>query len=400
MINSLIKRFFYLFLAGICFIVILGSILFISSLLIRGNTLNFTANTSFFVSLSLLVILIIYTFSTWLKIGRDPIYTLIPRYEPPEDVSPAFTYYLYNEMADYKMLSCIILDLVMKGYLEIEIEKNKPPYLKRKKRAGIELPYEENLLLETLIGFSGPCPLDERSAVLLEDIRNRIENRFIMKRSKYTVGNERYVIPAVLITLALSIIPALSSSNLLLSIFINICFLMFFVVLTGIVHDPIKKIITGFTNIFIFIMLIFIASLYDLKRGGNMLPYATFSLTQLFFLISLWVTAFYISLIRNVTPLGKKTFEYLNGFKEFLKTAEINRIIASNPIDKERIFCEYLPYASAMDLHNEWMKKSSLVLSSAALKLFMANTRSTDIASYRLKDIFQIIDNRGSNLKR
>lgn len=212
-----------------------------------------------------------------------------------------------------------------------------------------------------------------------------------MRRNKYTVGNEAYVIPAIFIILVLSCL-----SLDMLYVCMNICFTIFFMAVTSIVHTPVKKIIAGITSIFVFIIIIFIGSLYE----GKNLHYAGFSLTQLFYFIGLWVTVFYISLIRNVTPLGKKTFEYLNGFREFLKTAEINRIIASDPKDKERVFCEYLPYAFAMDLYSQWMKKFTYILSKAAIDQHLASMRDVDAVSYRLRDIFQIIDNRGSNLKR
>lgn len=110
-----------------------------------------------------------------------------------------------------------------------------------------------------------------------------------MRRNKYTVGNEAYVIPAIFIILVLSCL-----SLDMLYVCMNICFTIFFMAVTSIVHTPVKKIIAGITSIFVFIIIIFIGSLYE----GKNLHYAGFSLTQLFYFIGLWVTVFYISLIR------------------------------------------------------------------------------------------------------
>lgn len=46
------------------------------------------------------------------------------------------------------------------------------------------------------------------------------------------------------------------------------------------------------------------------------------------------------------------------------------------------------------------MKNFTYILSKAAIDQHLASMRDVDAVSYRLRDIFQIIDNRGSNLKR
>ena len=90
-------------------------------------------------------------------------------------------------------------------------------------------------------------------------------------------------------------------------------------------------------------------------------------LCLVFYIVALWGLDYYIKLIPNVTPLGRDIFEHLNGFKKYIKTAEVNRFAASNPMDEERIFCEYLPYAYAMGLQNQWIKKFTNTLSQATI---------------------------------
>ena len=70
-------------------------------------------------SLALFIYLIRYFIVTWRKVGRDPVYPDVAYYEPPKDISPAFAYYLYNKTIDAKLITCILLDLTMKGCIEI-----------------------------------------------------------------------------------------------------------------------------------------------------------------------------------------------------------------------------------------------------------------------------------------
>ncbi len=374
----------FLFLSLFCFLFILTAIILVVNIFARANTLSPSANSSFITALFLLVVLIIYTFTTWLIIGRDPVYLLVPRYAPPEDISPAFAYYLYNEMVDVRLLSCIILDLAMKGYIKIETKgtgNSAKIYLTRLKHPEWDTPYEEKVLIEELFDYTAPTPLDRSIAKRLAVMKNKIENRFIMRRDNYIIGNEIYIIPAVLIAVALGVLPPLAVSNIFAAI-INVCFTIFFVVATGVVHEPRKKIIAGIVNTLIFIIAAF---------ADKHLHYAGFSYTQLFYLIGIWITVFYISLIRNVSPLGRKTFEHLNCFKQYIKIAEINRIAASDPTDEERIFCEYLPYAFAMDLYNQWMEKYTYILSKATLEQCVAPIDNINMVSYKLEDIFKII---------
>ena len=356
-----------------------------------------TYRTIFKLSMSLFIILVVYTLGTWFLIGRDPYYLALPQTEPPKNVSPAFAYYLYNEMADAKLLSCIILDLVMQGYLEIQTKGTglfTKVILNRKKRVQQEyIPPEEVLLLERLFDYSGSCVLDrsdENLSIRFGEIRNLIENRFIIRRNPYVKGNQKYNVIALIIVFALGVIPSLFYSTPILT-FINICFFVFFVVATGIVHNPYKKVIAGIINTLVFFGFCAFVELYE------NLPYIykEFSFTQLFFLIGLWIVAFYTSLIRNVTPSGKKLFEELNGFKKYLKTAELGRIYSSNPLEAERIFCEYLPYAFAMEMHNPWMEKFSKIVSSAALEQCIAGIGSMYIVAHNLTDIiYSYLSNR------
>ena len=315
---------------------------------------------SVLLSFALFVFLIIYAVLSWLKVGRDPAYSNIPRYEPPEGISPAFTYYLYNKITGPQFMACILLDLAMKGYIEIQTEKgmfgSTQLSLLRKKPTGEGLPAEEKLVFDRMFAFCGGdvCSLDYTAGVMLNAIMRQM-NKVLSKESKaYIIGNGSYITKAIIIVACLGILPFIFISPE--AIFINLHFAVFFVVFPAIAKNPIIK----------FIIRLFFIAFYSPFWIGMISSPGSF-LCLVFYIVALWGLDYYIKLIPNVTPLGRDIFEYLNGFKKYIKTAEVNRFAASNPMDEERIFCEYLPYAYAMGLQNQWIKKFTNTLSQATI---------------------------------
>ncbi len=320
------------------------------------DSLSFSVLFSF----ALFVFLVIYAVLSWLKVGRDPVYSNIPRYEPPQGISPALTYFLYNKMADSKFISCILLDLAMKGYIEIQTKKGTfgsvTVGLLRKKPSDETLPLEERIILNKLFGFAGGdmCVLDFTTGVMLNAIIKQLHKSFTEESKAYIVGNGSYILKAVIIVACLGIVPFIFISPS--AIFINLHFSVFFVVFPFITKNPLFKIL----------IRICIIGFYSLFWMGMINSPSAF-LCLIFYIAALWGLGYYIQLIPNVTPLGRDIFEKLNGFKKYIETAEVNRVAASNPEDEERIFCEYLPYAFAMGLENQWMKKFTNTLSQATI---------------------------------
>ena len=311
-------------------------------------------------SFALFIFLIIYAVGSWLKVGRDPVYPDIAYYEPPKDISPAFTYFLYNKMADSKFIACILLDLAMKGYIEIQTEKgtfgSTQVSLLRKKSASEDLPQEEKMILNKLFGFAGGdvCNLDYTTGVMLNAIIKQLHKSFTEESKAYIIGNGSYIIKAVIIVALLGIVPFIFISPS--AIFINLHFSVFFVVFPFIAKNPLFKIL----------IRICIIGFYSLFWMGMINSPSAF-LCLVFYIASLWGLGYYMQLIPNVTPLGRDIFEKLNGFKKYIKTAEVNRFAVSNPMDEEKIFCDYLPYAFAMGLENQWIKKFTNTLSQATI---------------------------------
>lgn len=81
----------------------------------------FRDNRAVFAGLiGLLAIVAYYTFH-WDRSGRDPeAGTIIPRFKPPEGFSPAAARYVHKMAYDRKAFSAAVINMAVKGYLEIE----------------------------------------------------------------------------------------------------------------------------------------------------------------------------------------------------------------------------------------------------------------------------------------
>ena len=299
----------------------------------------------------LLLILSIYCFVTWLMVGHDPFYPAVPQYKPPKDISPAFLCYLKGGSLP-KILTCTILSLAMKGNIKIEEQEKSFLFMKYRKtvlflqkKDMTELSRDEEILVLDLFP-SFACNYFRLNNLnggnKLRKTGKKIKELFDSKKENYIISNGYYAAGAILLLLALILFSDYHSIEfIILKVFlISILSLIY-------LHNKLKAII----------LILFIIFLL----GKEML------------LVAAIITYIYIKLIPNVKPLGQEVFEYVKGFEKYVNTAEAHRFELSEPIDPERIFCDYLAYAYAIGLHNKWVKKFSKILSQLTVEENMSS---------------------------
>lgn len=317
-------------------------------------------------SLAMFTILIGFFAFTWFTMGKDPYYVNITQYEPPQGISPAFMYYLETQLIDSKLFTSLILDLVMKGYIEVTqtdgILSKTQLVRKREPALNDDLPFEEKKAMSILL--SAPTlTLDKSAAKKFEELREALVSNsstihsFKQQAKRYIVSNKSCIAIAIILVLLLGTVPFILQGPDL--IFVNLHFSIFFLGFTLPFHKILTKIIWA---------CIFTLFYSGFWFGSGALSNPSLLLCQVIFLVSTWSLTFYATLIRNVTPEGKSLFELINGFKKYMKTAEVHRVAASNPVEMEKIFCAYLPFAFALGLHNKWIKKFSRVLDQATIE--------------------------------
>ncbi len=107
------------------------------------------------------LLLLLYYFITWARHGRDPDRpTVIPLFEPPDDLSPASVAMVMKGGFDNDQITPAMISLAVKGHLRIDEKKEdvllglfkKETYTIVKLKGGSDLPKEEQELLNRMFG--------------------------------------------------------------------------------------------------------------------------------------------------------------------------------------------------------------------------------------------------------
>ena len=335
-------------------------------------------------ALILLAVLCTYLIMTWIAVGIDPSYLIVPQYEPPQNISPAFIRYVCEPEIDTTVISCTLLDLALKGYIEIKENKSffaiDKATITLKNRDTKNLSEEEILLIKRLFpGRNDTFVLGPSTARQWEPIRKEINKLFKQQAKKYIISNSSYIKMAVCFVAALGTLPFICMGKLGMPLlFINLHFAVFFS-LASIIHSRMGiKIVLG-AVITAFYSTFWVT--FCLQEGQ---PAAL--VCCMAYLLGMWALSFYVPLIRNVTNEGRELLTRIYGFKKYMKIAEVNRVYASDPTKAEQIFCAFLPFAFAFGLENKWMKKFESVLSKATLDRCTAAAGGTRFISKGLSN--------------
>jgi uncharacterized membrane protein len=259
----------------------------------------------------------IYLFRRWRRTGRDPegLGTVVARYSPPKNLTPAETGVIIDEKVDMKDISATIIDLAVRGYLTIKDEKSK--LLSFKKNFAFTLvkngyanggklkPHEKKILdvmfegrgvvtLETLVdthAFHGNLK------GIRSDLYAQSVNSGFFKKNPETV-RAKYL---------------------------------------GI---GVAGMVLGFIGLFM------AAPIISFVTGplGAMALFAAIVVAGVLFL-------FFAKAMPAKTEQGMETWDHARGFKEYLKTAEKYRLEWQ---EKEKIFETFLPYAMVFNVVDQW----------------------------------------------
>src|SRR5258708_8390281 len=163
-------------------------------------------NSATIIGLAGLALVLIYYVVVWSMVGRDPSHgSIVPLYEPPDNMSPAAMRYLERMGFDMKAFTAAIMNLAAKGYLTINRDESHTYRLIRKAGYGVvesKLSSDEQLLARKLFENGATVRLDKSSYSLLDGARKALNNSLQGAMEKiYFVTNSRYLWPGVALTL-------------------------------------------------------------------------------------------------------------------------------------------------------------------------------------------------------
>ncbi len=254
-----------------------------------------------------LILLLAYYIPVWLKHGEDPDEGIIvTRYEPPQGFSPASLRYIQQMYYDNKVMTAAIVNLAVKGYLEIK-KKGKTHSIKKIDQRGLRplLAAGETELYAALFKDDDVVTLKQFNHELLG--KARIEHMRSLKKDynqKYFRGNGALNIPAIVIVLLATGL-SLSAGN-----------------------GPTFLVIA--TVILMFVIMVFFAII-----------------------------------MKRPTMRGRKLLDEMLGFKDYLEIAEKEELNLRNPPEKTpELFESYLPFALALGVDQQWSERFASLLAS------------------------------------
>ncbi|MBO4708008.1 MAG: DUF2207 domain-containing protein [Elusimicrobiaceae bacterium] len=255
-------------------------------------------------SLNILPILImffmlIYCYFVWSKYGKDPKGPFVTEYDPPREITPAFAKYILNRQKpiDFSYVTITLINLAMKGYIKISKYKGEICCIPLKGTDYNDLTEEDKIIYENLFAYSPQLVLDNTSATYIQNAFKKMIDRMIVKGEDFFHANV-YHVSIPLGILLLSFLMIFTSQNQFAAYIAKFCF--------GIS-------LVSFGLLFMF--------------------------------------------IDNIAPKYIKLYCRLMGFRQYMLIAEQGRVHFSNPFDRERLFCDYLPYAYAFGMEKQLIAK-------------------------------------------
>jgi len=327
-----------------------------------------------------LVLVFIYLFGAWEKVGKDPAKgTIIPLFDPPEGLSPAAMRYLMHMGYDNKCLTATIINMGVKGLLKVE-EKDKKYTLVRQKTDTSQLAPEEKEVWTPLLKRRASVELEQSNHASIGSAIDRLKKSLASEFEKrYFLTNRKYIIPGAVLSLV-----ALLCAGLLFATGLGekVGFVFMCVWLSGwsvgvimlwwVAFSAWRAVLTGrdlVSNLVGALFISLFAVPFSIGEGFGLWMLVTCSSVWMPVLLVAAVVmnfAFY-HLMKAPTLGGRRLMDKVEGFRMYLRTAERRQLnLLHGPERTPELFEKYLPFALALDVENEWAEGFADVLQQAS----------------------------------
>ncbi len=251
------------------------------------------------------LLLLAYYIPVWRKYGRDPEEGLIvTRYAPPKGFSPASLRYIRQMYYDDKVMTAAVVNLAVKGYLEIK-KRGKSHWLIKRDTEELKPPLAagEQELYDGLFISSNKIELDDKNHAVLGKARGAHRKSLVKDyKQHYFKTNMTLNIPAILIVLGSTLVA------------------------------------------------------FNIGRGPT--PFVIAAIV-----LSFLTLAMFAIIMKRPTIRGRKLLDEMLGFKDFLEIAEKDELNLRNPPQKTpELFEIFLPFALALGVDQQWSERFATIL--------------------------------------
>jgi uncharacterized membrane protein len=323
-----------------------------------------------------------YYFFAWRRFGKDPESgTIIPRFEPPDGLSPAAVRFIRLMSFDNKGFSAALINMAVKGYLTIDDESGSYRLVKNHDGDFENLANGERRAAKRLFSKGDIVDLKNHNHELLARCVSSLRESLRVEYEKvYFKRNTGLFLLGLGLSIALIIFSGSTGKDPTLFIRGVIQAMLSGGIVFVILHfwgdeiDPAfgasplssirsKMSATSIVKIGLFSIVIMFNSAIAVSTSlfSNAIQSICFAL-----LGGLNVVFFF--LLKTPTLAGRPIIDEIEGFRQYLSVAEEVRLNKLNPPEKTpELFERYLPYALALDVENEWSERFSTLLTLASM---------------------------------
>ncbi|PPJ47584.1 DUF2207 domain-containing protein [Rhizobium sp. KAs_5_22] len=322
-----------------------------------------------------------YYLRSWIAVGRDPeAGVMVPRWDPPEGISPALVNYIDNKGFSgegWTALSASLLDLAVKGYVVLDDLERSIVVNRTDKPVRGKLPAGLASLIEAIGGPGDSLTIDKANGKRVQSVGKKFRDAIEKEhRGKYYRGNGGYIFGGVALSVAalaaLLIFGSLTEDTigLLFAPVVISAFLGGFAVRLG------RGVRRGAPLVVRIISIVGLAIL-----GFVAVAMSLVSLLAIFIDLSevhqisvlvavggiVLLNALFFFLMGAPTPVGRKLMDGIEGLRTYLTLAEKDRLnMQGAPKMSPQHFETLLPYAVALGVEKPWTETFDIWLASAA----------------------------------
>ena len=305
-----------------------------------------------------------YYLCAWFLVGRKPRrQAAVVRYEPPPGLSPAAARYVFTMGCDGRTLAAILAQLSARRVISISPGKDAI-YLKDLTNDGIVphgLPAEEEFVFRRLVRWNGPVRLEKPDRELVSDIEMALKSgpcaRYFNRHFGWmTAGFLAAGAAASWEGAATGVFGPGRLENWLVAAMTGVTVAVLAMAgayMWGSNLQAVRLSLRGLYRrrtvlLLLALVLLFPAMWYLLVRTTEP-EFGAFTLSLIL------ISTFAAPALTNYTAEGREALAQALSFRQFLQTAEQDRLDRLNPAGREAQADEqYLPYAIALDVREGW----------------------------------------------
>ncbi len=337
------------------------------------------------------VLVLGYYLAAWRAVGRDPAGgAIIPRFHPPDGVSPALANYIYRwgfGREKWRAFTAAALSLAVRGLIRFDDSDGKLTLQSthRRLQGGFQaLPHGEGVILAWVNRQGGTAKIDRAhgsevatvGSEFTASIEGENRNRFFRRNFGYVIVGLVLTVGAVITVVVFGGLQDFDMAIIFGTAFGGFWLGAFLVPLLSALFGAVRFASVVRSVLTLIALGIFVSFALNIVRGffpqglDKMVPVlgsviSAYPFPFVFVISFAALNGLFIYLMRAPTALGRPVMDELEGFKLYLETAEKDRLNMQAPEITADRFEALLPYAVALDVEKPWADAFSAALKRA-----------------------------------